>query len=452
MSRARALVALPLVCSAMACSIGALPPRVGADATTTGALAVDGEPAPRMDGPGAGGTVDTGVGRGDAGGNDAGQGNGGAGGADLGPARSDGTDAPSANGGAGSGGIADAGGGTTGKGGTTSTGTVTSSGGVVSSGGTLGGGGIPGSGSVTDSGTTGNGGTTGTGTVTSSGGGTRAGGTLGSGGVPGSGCTGNGGAGSTGGVTGSGGLSGGAGGSGSGGATGTGGVSTDGGTETVNCSATMPSGGNTYTGTSVNGTADGLNYGIWSNGNAGSITVFPTAHAFAASWSNSGDFLAHLGLDFNASKSYTAYGTIAGQFVETKTGSAGGFSSIGMYGWMHSPCIEWYINEDSFNGLAPRGSVTATIDGATYYLTTSTTTGTGGSSCEAGHTGSWTNITSTRKTARQCGTITVSDHFAAWVAQGWNLGTLASVHINVEVGGGTGSIQFPVANVTTTSN
>jgi hypothetical protein len=45
----------------------------------------------------------------------------------------------------------------------------------------------------------------------------------------------------------------------------------------------------------------------------------------------------------------------------------------------------------------------------------------------------------------------VSDHFAAWAKQGWSLGSLASVHINVEVGGGSGSIQFPVANVTTTS-
>jgi hypothetical protein len=119
---------------------------------------------------------------------------------------------------------------------------------------------------------------------------------------------------------------------------------------------------------------------------------------------------------------------------------------------MHSPCVEWYINEDSFSGLAPRGSVTAVIDGATYYLTTSTTTGTGGANaCESGHTGGWTNITSTRATAHQCGTVTVSDHFAAWAKQGWGLGSLASVHINVEVGGGTGTIQFPVANVTTTS-
>ncbi|HEY3255034.1 MAG TPA: glycoside hydrolase family 11 protein [Polyangiaceae bacterium] len=218
----------------------------------------------------------------------------------------------------------------------------------------------------------------------------------------------------------------------------------------VDCSTPMPTGGNTYSGTNVNGTADGLGYGIWTSGSGGSITVFKTAHAFSASWNNSQDFLAHVGLDFNSSKAYTAYGTIIAQYVEKKTGSAGGFSSIGIYGWTHSPCVEWYINEDAFNGLGQRGNVTATIDGGTYSLATLTTTGTGGANaCESGHSGGWTQMISTRKTARQCGTVTVSDHFAAWAKQGWSLGTLSSVHINVEVGGGQGSIDFPVANVTT---
>jgi hypothetical protein len=206
-------------------------------------------------------------------------------------------------------------------------------------------------------------------------------------------------------------------------------------------------------GNNVNGTADGLNYGIWSSGSGGSVTVFPMAHAFSASWNNSSDFLAHLGLDFNGTKSIASYGTITAQFSEIKTGTSGGWSSIGMYGWMHSPCVEWYINEDSFNGVPAHGATTVMVDGAEYYVSTSTTTGTGGANaCEAGHTGSWTNMTSTRKTQRQCGTITVSDHFAAWAQQGWSLGNLASVHVNVEVGGGTGSVQFPVADVTTTSN
>ena len=321
------------------------------------------------------------------------------------------------------------------------TGGTTSNGGSTANGGTVGTGG-----------TTTSGGTTGTGGTTGKGGTSGTGGVTGSGGTPGSGGTGKGGTTGTGGATGAGGISGRDGGPGSGGAPGTGGVATDGGTSTVNCSATMPTGGNTYTGANVNGTADGLNYGIWTNGSGGSITVFTNAHAFSTSWSNSQDFLAHLGLDFNASKSYTAYGTIAAQYVEVKSGTAGGFSMIGMYGWMHSPCVEWYINEDSWNGLSGKGSATAVIDGETYYLTTTTTTGTGGANaCESGHTGGWTQMISTRKTARQCGTVTVSDHFAAWEKQGWSLGTLASVHINVEVGGGTGSIQFPVAEVTTAS-
>lgn len=285
------------------------------------------------------------------------------------------------------------------------------------------------------------------------------------------------GGGGTGGATGSGGVTGGGGMMGSGGATGSGGtlgaggrsgtggaalgsggsVATDAGNAidagaTVNCAAEMPTGGKTYTGASVYGTSNGLNYGIWTNGDGGSITVFPDAHAFSASWSESKNFLAHLGLDFRTSKLYSAYGTITANFVEKKSGTAGGFSMIGMYGWMHNPCIEWYINEDSWNGLYGRGTVTAVIDGETYYLSTKTTTGTdGANACESGHTGSWTQMISTRKAARSCGTITVSDHFKAWEAQGWVLGNLRSVHINVEVGGGTGTIDFPVAEVATTS-
>jgi endo-1,4-beta-xylanase len=214
----------------------------------------------------------------------------------------------------------------------------------------------------------------------------------------------------------------------------------------------LPSGGTMQTGNNVNGTADGLNYGIWSNGSGGNVTTFANAHAFGASWNNGGDFLAHLGLDFNSSKSYTAYGTIAAQIAETKTGTAGGYSSIGMYGWTQNPCVEWYIVDDSFQTMpTQRSSVTTSIDGGTYYLIKNTTTGSGGNDCGA-TVSSWTQMWSVRSAARQCGTITVSDHFAAWANQGWSLGNLTSVHINVEVGGGTGSIEFPTADVTTTSN
>ncbi len=213
----------------------------------------------------------------------------------------------------------------------------------------------------------------------------------------------------------------------------------------------LPSGGTTQTGTNINGTADGLGYGVWSNGSGGSITTFANATAFGASWADGGDFLAHLGLDFNSSKSYTAYGTIAAQFAESRTGNSGGYSSIGMYGWTQKPCVEWYIVEDSFNSFpTQKSNVTAMIDGGTYYLISNKTNGSGGNDCGDSST-QWTQMWSVRTTARQCGTITVSDHFAAWAGQGWSLGNLTSVHVNVEVGGGTGSINFPMANVTTSS-
>ena len=339
------------------------------------------------------------------------------------------------------------GGAATGTGGSSSGG-ITGNGGSIATGGTTGSGGTTTSGGTTSTGgTTEKGGTTGTGGVTSSGGVTGSGGTVGSGGAGKGGTTG------TGGVTGPGGISGRDGGPGSDGAPRSDSATTtiDGGT--ASCSTTMPSGGQTCTGTSCNGTADGLGYGIWTNGSGGSITYFTSAHAFSTSWSDSQDFLAHLGLDFRPAKASSAYGTIVAEFSEVKTVTTNPpWSSIGIYGWMNSPCIEWYINEDSFNGLGGRGSVTATIDGATYYLSSTTTTGTGGANaCESGHSGSWTQIHSTRSAARTCGTVTVTDHFKAWAAQGWSLGSLTMVHINVEVGGGTGKIDFPVANVTATS-
>jgi hypothetical protein len=219
----------------------------------------------------------------------------------------------------------------------------------------------------------------------------------------------------------------------------------------------MPSGGTQTCLSSTNqfaqNTADGLTWSEWTNGNGGCITNYDNATAYSASWNNGSDYLARLGLSFSGSQSYTTYGTIAAQFAESKTGDAGGYSFIGIYGWLWNPCVEFYIVEDSFNGMPVQTSnVTATIDGGTYYLITNSTTGSGGNSCEPGQTGAWTQIWSVRTAARDCGTITISDHFNAWKNQGWSVGDLFQAQINVEVGGGTGSIDFPVANVTTTTH
>ncbi len=282
------------------------------------------------------------------------------------------------------------------------------------------------------------GGINGTGGSTGTGGLTSTGGITGTGGAKG-GTTG------TGGLTGTGGAKGGA--TGTGGTTSTGGAGASGTCTT----GSLPSGGTMHTGNSQ-GMAGGLTWQLWANGSGGSITTF-TVPAFGAAWNNSGDFLARIGLEWgNSGKAVSSLGTVTAQFAETKTGTAGGYSYVGIYGWSVNPCIEWYIIDDSFNTMPVNpGSTTnkgtVTIDGGSYILYTRPTTGTGGNRCGSSVT-SWNQFYSVRKTARTCGQISISDHFSAWSAAGMTLGSVLEASILMEAGGGTGSIAFPTANVT----
>ncbi len=330
----------------------------------------------------------------------------------------------------------------------------TGNGGTLGAGGsgTGGSGNTPGSGGTSASGGTGgSGGSVGGGTTGGTGGG------LGTGGTVGSGSTG--GAGGTGGGFGTGGSAGmGRGGMGTGGSS-TAGAST-GGTSSGAAGAggdpctvtTVPSGGTPHASNNASGTAAGLSWTIWSNGSGGSITTYSTP-AFSASWNNSGDFLARIGLQWNDTKTYDQYGTITATYSSKKTGSGGGYSYIGIYGWSTNPCVEWYIVDDSYNKMPVNpgntsNKGTAMIDGGTYTIYSRATSGTGGSKCQG--VSNWTQFYSVRQTARQCGTISITQHFDAWKAAGLTLGKMDQAQILVEVGGGSGSIDFPVANVTTT--
>ncbi|HTB56767.1 MAG TPA: glycoside hydrolase family 11 protein [Polyangia bacterium] len=332
--------------------------------------------------------------------------------------------------------------GSTGTGGFTSTGGLTGTGGVFSTGGATGTGGAKG-------GSSGTGGLLGTGGG-NTGGATGTGGLSGTGGAKG-GSTGTGGLLGNGGTTGTGGAKGGStgtGGTAAGGVSGTGGSAGGSGT-TVDCNTALPSGGTMHTG-DTQGTAAGLSWQLWANGSGGSITTF-SVPAFSAAWNNSGDFLARTGLEWGSGKAVSSLGTVTAQFTETKSGNAGGYSYIGIYGWSVNPCIEWYIVDDSYNKMPVNpGSTTnkgtVTIDGGSYTLYTRPTTGTGGNRC--GNVSNWTQFYSVRQTARTCGQISISDHFSAWASAGMTLGSVLEASILMEAGGGSGSINFPVANVT----
>ena len=220
----------------------------------------------------------------------------------------------------------------------------------------------------------------------------------------------------------------------------------------LDCNAAMPTGGQDHSGNGRGGSGN-LAWEIWSNMGTGNMTTFDVP-AFSASWNNSGDYLGRLGFEWgNNPQPYAAHGTITAQFVSRKSGTAGGFSYIGMYGWTIDPCVEWYIVDDSYNGMPvnPGNTTdmgTVTIDAGSYIMYTRQTTGTGGSRCSG--VSSWAQYYSVRTTARDCGQISLTEHFDAWESLGMSLGNLLEAKILIEAGGGAGSIDFPIANVVLT--
>jgi hypothetical protein len=99
-----------------------------------------------------------------------------------------------------------------------------------------------------------------------------------------------------------------------------------------------------------------------------------------------------------------------------------------------------------FNAYGATLKATVPIDGENYKIFSNTTNGTGGNRC--GNVSSWLQFWSIRQKGRQCGQISITQHFDAWKAAGMTLGNMLEAKILVEVGGGTGSIDFPIANVT----
>ena len=363
----------------------------------------------------------------------------------------------------GTGGVSSSGG-TTASGGTTSQGGSTLSGGSGGAGGSVATGGVNGSGGVTSSGGStapgsGGGAGRGTGGRRQTGGTTSAGGqggtsNPGSGGVtnPGTGGMGTGGRSNpgTGGVTnpGTGGRSN----PGTGGRTGAGGAATGGttttGTSIDTCTVPpSPGGGTQHCSSNASGKVGSYTWTIWSSGSGGCIIPYGVDAAFKATWNNSGDFLARIGLQWDETKTFDQYGTISADFAFTKSASGAPYSAIGIYGWSNNPLIEYYIIDDWIGSRSGAGSSrkgTFDVDGGTYDIGTAPR-----NNAPSIHgTTNFTQYFSVRKTARQCGHISITEHFKKWAELGMPLGKMYEAKILVEAGGGTGSIDFTSATLT----
>lgn len=217
---------------------------------------------------------------------------------------------------------------------------------------------------------------------------------------------------------------------------------------TLDCAAAPLTGGSQHCSSNASGSVDGLKWLLWSSGSGGCLTTYGVGGALKATWNNSGDFLARIGLQWDETKTFDQYGAVSADFAYTKTGNAGGFSYIGVYGWSNNPLVEYYIVEDWFGRGPPTGGGALKgsfdVDGSTYKIYTHTQT----NQPSLHGTATFQQFYSVRQTARQCGHISISDHYAEWASLGMNLGKMSEARVLVEAGGGAGSIDFTTANVT----
>jgi endo-1,4-beta-xylanase len=220
------------------------------------------------------------------------------------------------------------------------------------------------------------------------------------------------------------------------------------GSTSLDCSAAPLTGGSQHCSSNASGTVDGLAWLLWSSGSGGCLTTYGVGGALKATWNNSGDFLARIGLQWNETKTFDQYGVVSADFAYTKTGNGGGFSYIGVYGWSNNPLVEYYIVEDWFGRGPPTGNGTLKgsfdVDGSTYKIYTHTQT----NQPSLHGTATFQQFYSVRQAPRQCGHVSISDHYAEWASLGMNLGKMSEARVLVEAGGGVGSIDFTTANVT----
>lgn len=198
------------------------------------------------------------------------------------------------------------------------------------------------------------------------------------------------------------------------------------------------------------GESEGSSYEIWldQTGGSGNMTL-GKGGAFSTEWScevDKGNFLARRGTTFDRTKKATDIGTITLDYAAEYSASQKGNSRLCVYGWFVEPLVEYYIIEDWVNWCpGPEGaSQVVSIDGADYEIFKVMHTG----PTILGTTETFPQYFSVRKSKRTSGTITVSDHFAAWQKAGFEIGNLTEVALNVEGWESSGKANVTKSEVT----
>lgn len=218
---------------------------------------------------------------------------------------------------------------------------------------------------------------------------------------------------------------------------------------------TPPTGGTRYTSDGVGNESGDGNHELWHDGGGSmTMTVYGKGAAFKAEWNNAGDFLARVGYRWNNGQSYDKYGNVVADYSFTKSGTGGGYSYIGIYGWSKNPLVEYYVCENGFWTTPPNAGAlggatskgTLDIDGGTYDIYTYKRVN---KPSIEGNSSTFDQFWSVRRTPRTCGTISLSEHWKKWAAVGMKLGNMYEAKMLVEAGGGQGSFDMTYATMQT---
>jgi hypothetical protein len=194
---------------------------------------------------------------------------------------------------------------------------------------------------------------------------------------------------------------------------------------------------------------NGYNWEIWMDSGTNCGTMYGVDAAFRAEWDlgTGGDFLARAGLFFGATEPHDQVGTISADYAFTKS-TGNGFSWAAIYGWTFDNLAEYYIVEDwsvSRPGTTYEARGTFTVDGGTYDIFYNRRVG--AVSPEGSNT-DFDQFWSVRQEPRQCGHVSISEHFEHWQSLDMDMsGLLRESMIVVEALRGTGTVDFASATV-----
>ena len=187
-------------------------------------------------------------------------------------------------------------------------------------------------------------------------------------------------------------------------------------------------------------------YEIWYQGGNNSMTSYDNG-TFKASWGGTNDFLARVGFKYDEKSTYEEVGPIEAYFKWNKSGSAGGYNYIGIYGWTVDPLVEYYIVDDWYNKPGnylgqKKGEIT--VDGDTYDIHENTRV----QQPSIKGTSTFPQFFSVRRNSRNCGHIDITAHFKKWESLGMKMGKMYEAKVLVEAGGGSGSFDVTYFKMT----